>query len=306
MAIATDTTSGISVEVDDLVRVRSQLAGIYLKNIQRRTSFRSGAREARLRGRGMEYEESRAYVFGDDVRTMDWRVMARTGEAHTKVFAEEKERRYLLAVDLSASMYFGTKYSYKSWTAAHTCAYLSWLAHEAGDRVGSLVVSPKDHYELRPGKTRSGLLGLFHRLAELSKISQPPCQPGRLNFLLMELHRVTTPGTIITLVSDCISVDEETAELLSQLVKHNDVNIFWIHDEIELNSWPQGSYPVRTAEREFDLDLTTSSASRWLDQQLRSHREQVETLATQLAIPLFPICCNRALHSQLVLNLGDR
>ena len=75
----TNTIPGISVNVDDLVRVRSQLSGINLRNIKRRTSFRSGAREARLRGRGMEYEESRAYVFGDDVRTMDWRVMARTG-----------------------------------------------------------------------------------------------------------------------------------------------------------------------------------------------------------------------------------
>ena len=63
-----DMVAGINVDVDDLVRVRSQLSGINLRNIKRRTSFRSGAREARIRGRGMEYEESRAYVFGDDVR----------------------------------------------------------------------------------------------------------------------------------------------------------------------------------------------------------------------------------------------
>ena len=108
--------------------------------------------KVRLRGRGMEYEESRAYVHGDDVRTMDWRVMARTGEAHTKVFAEEKERRFLIAADLSASMYFGTRFSFKSWAAAHVAAHVGWLASFAGDRIGGLIVTPESHHEVRPGQ----------------------------------------------------------------------------------------------------------------------------------------------------------
>ena len=165
-----DNVSGISIEVEDLVNIRTQLAGLSLANIRHRSSYHSGAREVRLRGRGMEYEESRAYVSGDDVRTMDWRVMARTGEAHTKIFSEEKERRFLLAIDLSASMYFGTRVGFKSWAAAQVAAHVGWLASFADDRIGGLVVSPEFHHEVRPGKTRSGLLGVFHHLAEASKI----------------------------------------------------------------------------------------------------------------------------------------
>ena len=104
----------------------------------------------------MEYEESRAYVAGDDMRTMDWRVMARTGEAHTKVFAEEKERRFLLAVDLSASMFFGTRHAFKSLAAAQTAAHVGWLASLAGDRIGGLVVAPESHQEVRPARYRAG------------------------------------------------------------------------------------------------------------------------------------------------------
>ena len=74
-----DNVPGLSIKVDELVRVRGQLSGLPLTTSQRRASYRSGAREVPVRGRGMEYEESRAYVYGDDVRTMDWRVMARTG-----------------------------------------------------------------------------------------------------------------------------------------------------------------------------------------------------------------------------------
>ncbi|MFT5221343.1 MAG: hypothetical protein ACI9LO_002681 [Planctomycetota bacterium] len=89
----------------------------------------------------MEYEESRAYVVGDDVKTIDWRVMARTGEAHGKIFSEGKERSFVIAVDLSASMFFGTEYSLKSFTAAGPAAHLGWLASFGGDRVGGAVSS---------------------------------------------------------------------------------------------------------------------------------------------------------------------
>ena len=122
MLASTDKIPGISIEVEDLFSVRGLLSGLASNKIRRRSSYRSGARDVPVRGRGMEYEESRAYVSGDDVKAMDWRVMARTGEAYTKVFAEERERRFLIAVDLSASMFFGTRYSFKSWSAAQVAA----------------------------------------------------------------------------------------------------------------------------------------------------------------------------------------
>ena len=214
MVANADKLPGISIEVDDLVRIRGHLSGISPSNIRRRASYRSGAGDMRTRGRGMEYEESRAYVPGDDVRTMDWRVMARTGEAHTKIYAEEKERRSLLAVDLSASMYFGTRYAFKSWAAAQTAAHVGWLASFAGDRIGGLIVAPGFHNEVRPGKTRSGLLSVFHHLAAASRIDVPPeHSASRLNFLLRELQRVVKPGSIIALITDFIGLDEESLDL---------------------------------------------------------------------------------------------
>lgn len=299
-----DCVAGISIEVEDLVRIRGYLSGMSLNNIRRRDSYRSGARETRVRGRGMEYEESRAYVSGDDVRTMDWRVMARTGEAHTKIFAEEKERRFLLAIDLSASMFFGTRYSFKSWAAAHTCAHIGWLASLAGDRIGGLIVAPESHQEVRPGKSRSGLMGVFHHLAEASKIDMPPAHTNnRLNFLLREVQRVVKPGSIIVVISDFIGIDEQTPELLSTVVKHNDVNAFWIHDDTEIDDWPRGQYPVLVEHKRIELDLTGAGHLSWLNQQQQTHRSQIESLASRFGIPLFPISCNREIAPQIVQNL---
>ena len=300
-----DKVSGISIEVEDLVSIRRQLSALSLANRRRRTSHRSGAREVRLRGRGMEYEESRAYVHGDDVRTMDWRVMARTGDAHTKVFAEEKERRFLMAVDLSASMYFGTRFSFKSWAAAQVAAHVGWLASFAGDRIGGLIVSPESHHEVRPGKTQSGLLGVFHHLAQASNIELPvDASHNRLNFLLREINSVIKPGSIIALITDFIGIDEQSLELLSAIVRHNDISAYWIHDDTEINAWPGGHYQVVAAGQKVGFDLLGNRSDNWLTQWQNNHRDQIESLTSRLNIPLLAVSCNLDITAQIVNNLA--
>ncbi len=250
----------------------------------------------------MEYEESRAYVAGDDVRTMDWRVMARTGKPHTKIFAEEKERRFLLAIDLSASMFYGTQYGFKSWAAAQVAAHVGWLASFAGDRIGGLIVGPEFHQEVRPGKTGSGLLSVFHHLAQASDIELPPQNDrNRLNFLLCELQRVVKPGSIIALISDFIGLDSESLEIISTLSRHNDVNAFWIHDKTETEAWPAGHYQVNIDRNKVGFDLNGNDV--WLQQWQQRHRSRIEAAAWRYGLPLLPVCCNRDITRQILQNL---
>ena len=302
---AAENIAGISILVEDLVRVRALLAGIPANRIRRSASFHNGTREVRLRGPGMEYQESRAYVDGDDFRTMDWRVMARTGEAHSKLFAEEKERRCLLAVDLSASMYYGTRYSFKSWAAAQAAAHAGWLASFAGDQVGGLVVTPQWHSETRPDKTRSGLLGVFHQLSRAG--SPGPLKPNfvsRLNFLLEELNRVARPGTNIALVSDFMDMDEQGMQTLSAIVRHNQVSCYWIHDDTETQDWPSGSYPLLTEQGSIDLDLDAEAAREGLRALQLGHRARVEEMCAHYRMPLVPVSCNHDVSPQILQGLG--
>ena len=110
------------------------------------------------RGRGMEFEEVRAYQPGDDIRNMDWRVTARTGRPHTKLFREERERPVLFLVDLGPSMAFGTRVAFKSVVAARAAALLAWAARDNGDRIGGIVFAGKRHRELRPAARERGML----------------------------------------------------------------------------------------------------------------------------------------------------
>ncbi|MCP4979608.1 MAG: DUF58 domain-containing protein [Gammaproteobacteria bacterium] len=305
MPAVTDKQPGISIDVDDLISLREHLSGLSRAYLRYRASIRSGAREIRAHRRGMEYEESRAYVPGDDVRTMDWRVMARTGEAYSKIFAEEKERHCLLAIDLSASMFFGTRFSFKSWSAAQVAAHAGWLASFAGDQIGGLVATPEFHHEIRPGRIRSGLLGVFHQLARSNRISLPPGNKNsRLNFLLSELNRVVKPGSIIALISDFIGSDSETTELLATLSRHNDISAYWIHDDSEINDWQAGRYQVSAQQRIVGFDLAGAGKDAWLSRWQRQHKDQIEEMTSQFGIPLRSVSCNHAVTPQIIKQLN--
>jgi len=124
----------------------------------------SGLLTSNFRGRGIDFAEVRVYQPGDDIRTIDWRVTARTGKPHTKLFQEEKERPVLLIVDQSKSMFFGSKVTFKSVIAAQAAALVAWTALEGGDRVGGLVFSDTGHREVRPRRTKSSVLRLLHEI----------------------------------------------------------------------------------------------------------------------------------------------
>ena len=102
-------------------------------------SLLTGRHASRLRGRGLDFEEVRAYLPGDDVRTIDWRVTARTGVPHTRVYTEERDRPALLVVDQRLAMFFGTRLNLKSVTAAEAAALAAWRVFLSGDRVGAVV-----------------------------------------------------------------------------------------------------------------------------------------------------------------------
>ena len=94
----------------------------------------AGNHASRFRGRGMDYQESRAYQPGDDIRNMDWRVTARSGRAHTKLFQEERERPVVFCIDLGPSLFFATRGALKSVIAARAATLLAWAAAAQGDR----------------------------------------------------------------------------------------------------------------------------------------------------------------------------
>ena len=125
--------NGVNVTLEQLIRLRAAARGLELGSRHLAISSQAGGYRSAYRGRGLEFDEVRAYQTTDDARTIDWRVTARRGRPHTKIFREERERPVLVLVDLHPGMYFGSRLRFKSVLASQAAALIAWAAEQSAD-----------------------------------------------------------------------------------------------------------------------------------------------------------------------------
>lgn len=290
MSAAATGLSGIEAKVDDLIGLRFRAQRLELSIARRARRSMSGAHGSRFRGRGMEFAESRIYQPGDDVRSIDWRVTARTGRPHTKLFQEERERPVILLVDLGASMFFGTRTAYKSVVAAETAALIAWAAMHGGDRVGALVSGRSAHVEIKPVAGRRGVLRVLRALANLSRApADDQEQRISLSENLLRARHVARPGSLLVLISDFYGLDDEAAGHLTRMRPHNDMLACWIHDALEREPPPPGRYAVSDGWQTAPLDTVSSRARARYRASFADNMERMRAIMGRLAIPLLPI-----------------
>lgn len=241
---------------DNLVQVSTETL-ITLRGAGEQLSLHSGRIKAqqsggylsRFKGRGMEFDEARQYQPGDDVRTLDWRVTARTGTPHTKLFREERERAVLTWVDMRPTMFFATRGAFKSVVAARAAALVAWSANQQGDRLGGLVFNAELHHELRPQRGKSAVLTLLRRLSQASQWqSRYDEQEPDAGNALARLRRVAKPGSRLFLFSDFRNLGPQAESHLAQLARHNDVLLVHIYDPLEAELPRRGLYRVAWGE----------------------------------------------------------
>src|SRR5579883_213932 len=128
-------------ELEELLALRGAAHGLSLRGRKAARATLVGAHSSAQRGRGLEFQEVRPYVAGDDVRAIDWRVTARRGRPHTRLYREERERPVWLLADLDPGLFFGSRLQPKSAVVVRACAFLAWVASQAGDRVGAVLAA---------------------------------------------------------------------------------------------------------------------------------------------------------------------
>ncbi len=199
-----------------------------------------GANRSIFRGRGMEFAESRAYQAGDDVKSIDWRVTARTGQPHTKLFQEERERPVHILLDLRAMMHFGTRVRFKSHLAAEVAAMLAWVGHDGGDRVGGLILTRNGVLDFRAARTRRSVLRLLEAVSDQTKLDVETDNEVSLATGLRRLRRVCRPGTLAFVISDFSDFNDITAQELRRLSNSAHVTNIQITDPLDAALPPQG------------------------------------------------------------------
>ncbi len=247
----------VRVNTASLIDLHRAAQGLPLK-VGKISARQSGNYLSPFKGRGMEFDEVRPYQPGDDIRTLDWRVTARSGKPHTKLFREERERSVLMWVDFRAPMFFATRGVFKSVLAARAAALLAWSAAHHGDRLGGLIFSEQQHQELRPQRGRRAVLHFISRLVSHSAWTRQDnyttAQGDKGREAVVRLRRVTRPGSLVFLLSDFRGIDAQAESHLGQLARHNDVVLVFIHDPLESDLPPAGIYKVSDGAREVVLN----------------------------------------------------
>ncbi len=279
---------GVHVTLEALIALRNEAHGVIPAAHRPVGSVLAGQHLSRFRGRGMDYQESRIYQAGDDIRNMDWRVTARAGRPHVKLYQEERERPVVVLVDFSPTLFFATRGVFKSVVAARAAAFLAWAAVGNGDRIGALLVNG-GHRELQPTGGDQGALRLIRALVEVAdpdKGLSREMQPDGFNEALRRLRRVARPGSLIFILSDFYGLDEASVMLLGQLRRHSEVAACQILDVLERVPPPPGQYPVTDGKQRGILDTRDREARRAYEEVLAAHQGELETALRAQAIPL--------------------
>ncbi|MFT6776403.1 MAG: hypothetical protein ACJAV1_000314 [Paraglaciecola sp.] len=229
-------SDGVNLGIKELIHYQGKTALLNLSPRKTVQAKLAGAYLAKTKGRGMEFDEARHYQAGDDIRAIDWRVTARTGKTHTKLYREEKERPVFVLTDLSSSMQFGTQFLFKSVQAAHLSALIAWSARKRGDRIGGLIFNQHQHIECKPFTRQKAVLSLLNGMIKVQKGSQNTAQDQEqitLANACARLRRLAHPGSLIFILSDFSQLDELAIQHIAQLSKHCEVIAHPISDPFE-------------------------------------------------------------------------
>lgn len=295
--------SGAHVSISDLVRLRYEGRGFSFLPRQPLRSLLAGVHASRLRGRGLDFDELRAYQPGDDIRDIDWKVTARMREPYSRVYTEERDRATLLLVDQRVNMFFGSRLQMKSVAAAHAAALCAWRVLAQGDRPGAIVFDDRDQVEIRPRRSQARAMAILEATCRMNQALRAEggerSAPEQLNRVLRRAARLATHDHLVVLVSDLDGADDETAGLLRRISRHNDVLVALIYDPLE-RQLPDAS---RLVVSDGDLQLEFDSSDGALRAEFeRAFEEQLDTGRKELHkrnIPMLPLCTAEPIAAQL-------
>jgi uncharacterized protein (DUF58 family) len=299
---------GAYPDLDSLIALQFKAGNFTLKHNQPVRSLLFGRRASHVRGRGLDFEELRSYVAGDDVRSIDWRVTARMQKPYVRVYSEERDRPTVLVVDQRINMFFGSRVSMKSVVAAEVSALAAWQVFHQGDRIGALIFNDDKTEQVRMHRSRATVLRILDRISFQNHLlradspSQP--RPERLNETLESVARVCHHDALILIASDFDGADATTRELLLQLSQSNDIICCLAYDPLAVRLPPADQLVVSNGELQVELQLEQQKVrENILD---ASDRRMRAILAWQheLGIPVLPLSTAEDVARQMRHLLG--
>ncbi|PMK03392.1 DUF58 domain-containing protein [Vibrio sp. 10N.261.55.A7] len=263
--------NGVTLSLDELLYYKQQSIH-WLPPAKNLWAQIAGQHQSRKLGRGMDFAEVRQYQVGDDIRSIDWRVTARTGKPHTKLFTEECEKPVVLYIDLSPSLFFGSTLQLKSVQVAHMASLLSWLCIANNDRIGAVIDTGHTLIDIKPTARDRGPLTLLQQVIKIhneyleGKHASSALNTTSMSEGLQALHRLCPKGSEIILLSDFVRLKDPSDPLIKRLRQHNILRMVHFSDPLEY-----GKTSFRGVER-----VANNDRSQWIDFSSKTNRRNIE------------------------------
>ncbi|HET6553430.1 MAG TPA: DUF58 domain-containing protein [Dyella sp.] len=271
-------------------------------------SILAGRHASRLRGRGLNFEEIRAYVPGDDLRHLDWKASSRVGHALVRSYTEERDRPALFVVDQRISMFYGTRRAMKSVVAVETAALGAWMSFQAGDRAGAVVFDDTRIDTVRPHRSRARViatLGLMARSNQaLHADTSTRANPAQLNAALRAALHLATHDYLVFVISDFLGADEQTLQLMRELASHNDVVAGLVYDPSARSMPNKGKIVVTEGELQVELDFGRKTVREPLGSMFDTRLAETVDRLKRCGVPLLVIDTEQPTVQQVARLLG--
>lgn len=298
--------NGIDLTISELVELQHSLQ-CAIKHTKSISTPLSGIKRSNVKGRGVDFDEVREYQAGDDIRSIDWRVSARTQKIYTKIYKEEKERPILLGVDLSFSMYFASQKALKSIIAAHFATLISWLSFKNKDRIGGIIFTDDKHIEIRPQGGKQGvqkLIKTLHLIHQNIPLKQTSHKKEDLIKMLQRLKKISLPGSLVMIISDFQNFNQKAQDLCHLISKRNDLIFIFIYDVLEKNAPKANHYLINDGNKNSILDTRITSNKKNYEAQFLNRFKKVEYFAKSIRASFFSIKTTDNLVDKITTNFS--
>src|SRR5215813_11844144 len=294
---------GVYADLGELTRLQFKARGFSFLPRQPVQSLLAGRHASRLRGRGLNFDEIRRYLPGDDVRQIDWKATVRTGKTQMRVYTEERERSVLLLVDQRISMFFGSVRNMKSVTAAEASALAAWRVVGEQDRVGALVFNDSKIAEIRPQRSQTTVMRILHEVLEqnhaLSVDAGIRPNAAMFNQVLRQCERLAKHDCLVCIISDGFGSDEETRHLLTRIAVHNDVLFVFIYDPLEAELPDAGPLVFGDGVRQLEVDTGNRKVCDRFREAFAEHRAAGRKFLLQRETPVLPLSTSMGVVEQV-------
>ncbi|PIE89751.1 MAG: DUF58 domain-containing protein [Acidobacteria bacterium] len=250
-----------------------------------------------FKGQGMEFSEVRAYLPGDDIRSIDWNVTARMGTPYVKKFIEERELTVLIMVDMSGSTEFGSRAKSKRALAAELTALFALAAIRNQDKVGCLIFSDQVELFVPPNKGKNHVLRLIREVLAF----EPQNVKTNVSEALRYCAKVMKRKAVVFLISDFL--DDNYSEALRQVQNRHDLVAIPVFDPREFDPPSKGLMALEDGEtgEEYIIDFSSRRLREAFVKKAKDWRAQTELILKKSQVDYIPVFTGKSYEKELIV-----